>query len=175
MNKKIFLIGLGAIAIVVVSVILTLYINFRTSYRYTQYQFYMAAKKANSALALEYYDINKIVDNKISSVVSDELNDNPFAALGIAMIENMRPSLVNTLEKQIVESYETVNADDLPNAITLFWLAYNDKPINKDYIFEFKKINDKKVIKKEINTIDNSNTVYTMQKIDKKWVVTSVE
>ena len=175
MKKKMVFIVIGCVIAIIIAGMIIGYYNFKNSYRYTQYQLYLATKKSDSTIAMKYYDIDKIVDNKISDIISSEMQNNPFAALGVAIVENMRPALIKNVEKQISDSYDNHGNDNMPCKLKLFWYAYTNTPVNPNFKFEFKKINDKKIKITAIERMENTQTTFTMQKIEKRWVITAID
>ena len=95
MNKKKLVIFIGTFILSIILILSSLYIIFRQSVQYAIFQLTLAQKYQDSQTALQYYDIEKIADSAIADATEELANDdNPFAGLGISMLNNMRDAII---------------------------------------------------------------------------------
>lgn len=171
MNKKKLIIFLSVFILLIIGVFSSIYITFRQSVRYAIYQLALAQKYQDSQTALKYYDIEQIADNVIADITDELANDdNPFAGLGISMINNMKDSLIAKYRKDITEQYETEYPElEALNNFVILYYTISDKPILASKI-TFKEISKNKVIQTFAYT-EGASMSRTWAKNDNQWKI----
>ncbi len=171
MNKKKLIITFVVIFVLLIIVLISLYIGFRQSVRYAMYDLTLAQKYQDSQTALKYYDIEKIADNAIAEATEELVNeDNPFAGLGIGILNNMKDSLVAKYRKDLTEEYESEQPQlKSLNNIVILYHTITDKPIAAATI-TFKKVSKNKVIQTFTNT-EGASMSRTWVKDDRGWKI----
>lgn len=175
MDKKKLAISLSVLTLLIIIILSSIFIAFRQSVRYAIFQLTLAQKYQDSQTALKYYDIEQIADNVIADITDELANDdNPFAGLGISMINNMKDSLIAKYRKDITEQYETEDAElkSLNNFVILYY-TISDKPIKASKI-TFKEISKNKVIQTFAYT-EGTSMSRTWVKNNNQWKIIEIK
>uniref|UniRef100_UPI004026DF1B hypothetical protein n=1 Tax=Candidatus Stercorousia sp. TaxID=3048886 RepID=UPI004026DF1B len=171
MNKKKLVIFIGTFILSIILILSSLYIIFRQSVQYAIFELTLAQKYQDSQTALQYYDIEKIADSAIADATEELANDdNPFAGLGISMLNNMRDAIIAKYKKDLTEEYETEYQQlKSLNNIAILYHTITNKPIAASTI-TFKTISKNKVIQTFTNA-DGESMSRTWAKNDNQWKI----
>ena len=91
--------------LIIICLIVSTIISFKNSYKYCRYEMRLALQKHDSSIIEKYYNFESIVDNAMNQSLQ-EIGDNPFAGLGVAMFANIRPTLIQNLKINVEKSFE---------------------------------------------------------------------
>lgn len=177
MKKKVIIITITTIALIAVLCLLVICLSFNNSPRYTMYRLIVAEKENNPELACEYFDFDKIADNHIGRVTEammEQLEDNPFATMGLSLIQNMKPGLVAKMKKELTAG----NASDELKAKSKFEIYYICLTGNFDKVEDkYKKISKNKFEMTTCpkNNKENCTPARILEKTNNKWVVTDIK
>lgn len=182
MKKKLF-IGFLTFIMMFLVVISALYLNFINSWRYTRYQIILSSKYQN-AEAIKYFDCEKISDNQIQRNIwqsknldnaLDRPHDDNADIFAYEMYKSNKEIFVKNIELTVKELLENApkNLQKISN-LKLFWMIYNDKAINPNFSFNYKKISPQKIEVIDINNNKNEDYTSVYEKVNKKWIITDV-
>ncbi len=180
--KKV-IIGVCIFVFIVLFVIIAIYISFLNSYRYTKYQINLGFKYKNPD-TVQYYDIEKIVDNRVQRVIQQNINldetlgkqhDHLNDIYTLEVYNNMKETILKKEEIIIRNAFKNgdKNSEDISD-FKIFWYAFTDKSLKAEYKTTRKVINKNKV---EFETENQAKKEYyhtTYEKINKKWLITDM-
>lgn len=169
--KKYSKIALISLCALLVLVLLCQFIAWRTSARYARFDYANGIARHDSSICDKYWDFEKVVDNHINNSFGD-VNDG-FEGLAFAMIANMRPMLIANFEKEVKEAIEEDDNNPKQNIFIRFWNTYTNQVSN--CTTKLNKINKNKE-NFYVCSFDGSGcTLFTWEKVDKKWKITCFE
>ena len=171
--KRYWKIALMSLCLLLVLVLLCQFITWRNSARYARFDYANGVARHDSSICDKYWDFEKVVDNNISNSFGDI--NNGFEGLAFAMVANMRPMLIANFEKEVKEVIEDEDDDDSPkqNIFIRFLNSYTNKVSN--CATKLNKINKNKE-NFYVCSFDGSGcTLFTWEKVDKKWKITKFE
>lgn len=170
MNRKKLIISLSIVLFSVIVIFSSLFIVFKQSVKYAAYQLFLAKKYQDSQLALQYFDLEKMTDAEIVQKTDELINSgNPFATIGINMLNNMRDTLISKNRQSVIEVYEEENPElKKINDIKILYCIITEKPILNTRIV-FKKVSKNKVIQNYIHKDGSSSPGWIWIKENKRW------
>lgn len=179
MNKgvKITLLISVGIGLFFIIAIFILYIDFRTSPRYSAYMLTMANKNLDSKTALEFHNINKMVEYALMRADS-EMDDegNPFLIAAKAnLLANLKETLPLTYKKELIKEYETRDEKVAKTSkLKIFYLTFTDKPISAKTL-KVEKISKNKIKQSFCSDNDKPCYIRTFEKEGNIWKVSDIE
>lgn len=179
--KKITIKFFVVLIIILLLLFVGLFINFRTSYRYTVYQINLGLKHKDTAI-LKYYDVEKILTNDIHRKIQQSINldrtlerahNNQQDTYILKMFDEMKDTLIKQKRIYIENDikFNSLNLDRVSD-FQIFWCAFIEKSIIPDVTLEVEKTNKNKVEITSKKGEEYFSTVY--EKIKNKWVLTDL-
>ena len=175
MKKKIF-IGVGITIVIILILILTCFLSFRNSARYGAYQLSLAAKYQKPELALEYYNIDKLVENTLMRASAEiDSNDSFLAMMQMGLISQLKESLPIQYKQQLTEEYSKKDEKLLQMSdLKIFYYAYINKPLTAEML-KTEKLSRNKVKQSFCNSQGHKCYNRTWEKTYNAWKVTDIE
>lgn len=169
--KKYWKFAVAGIIILILLFVLCAFVSWKKSPRFARFEIAMAYRNNDTTIAEKYYDYEKIVDKYISEIMEDAQND-PFGGLAVAMVANLRPTLINQLKNSVEEGIEQDKEFKKRSIIDIFWRSYNVEP--SDAIAKVEKINKKKEIYYTCPFKESGCIKFTWEKGEKNWQITEM-
>lgn len=174
-KKSIIILAVSLILLFILSTFIWLFVDFKNSVRYARYEMLIAQKNKDSSVVEKYYDVEEIVDSMINDHIK-ETADDPYSALGAAMVTNMRPALIKKVKSDLEESAESENLDtEKMSNWKIFWYSFNDKSFFSGKIYKPEYFGKNKVkVLTGIVTLDTCNE-FTWKKQNKQWKIVEIK
>lgn len=169
--KKYWKIAIISLCALLVFILLCQLIAWRTSARYARFDYANGVARHDSSICDKYWDFEKVIDNNIKNSFGNV--ESGLDGLAFAMVANMRPMLISNFESEVKAVIEEKDDSPKQNIFIRFWNTYTNQASNS--ATKLNKINKNKE-DYYICSFDGSGcTLFTWEKIDRKWKITRFE